>query len=78
MSYRGLGGRVRRVERETAGPYGRCADCPPIGFVEVDADGNVLAGAYPEPCAVCGGPYDDAIRYIQVVRPDDGEDVVEF
>jgi hypothetical protein len=50
--------RLQRLERSAGLDAGRCPDCPPVAFVTVDADGNLVEGAYSEPCRTCGGPHD--------------------
>jgi len=57
MSVARLNARLRRLERRVPARADRCSDCPPVAFITEDADGNVIEGAYPEPCRTCGGPY---------------------
>ncbi len=64
-----LRGRLVRLERALLPAPGRCPRCPRIALVTVDADGNVVEGAYPKPCQCCGGPYDDRISYVEVCLP---------
>ena len=59
--------RLERLEtRSNCGAW--CLSCPPIAVVTEDADGNLLSGAYPPPCARCGGPH-NGIRVVVVVEP---------
>jgi hypothetical protein len=66
-----LRGRIGRLERATPPRAGRCSACPPIAFVTEDAHGNLVEGAYPEPCSRCGGSFDRAIRFTIVRIPPD-------
>jgi hypothetical protein len=61
--------RLDRLKREVSPIPGRCPDCPPIAIVREDANGNLLEGAYPEPCRSCGGPYGVGIRAVVVQLP---------
>ncbi len=70
---KGLRKRLGQLGRALLPASGRCPACPPVAFVSVDADGNVLDGAYPVPCSRCGGPYDDGIRYVEVLLPREDE-----
>jgi hypothetical protein len=65
-------GRLERLERRATGKGGRCPDCPPITFVEVDETGAPLPGfAFPAPCPTCGGPH-GCISFVEVVvQPND-------
>jgi hypothetical protein len=62
-----LRARLARLEkaRQAAWGRGRCPQCPPAAIVEVDQDGNLLSGAYPEPCRRCGGPH-EGVSFIEV------------
>lgn len=66
---RNIRGRLGRLERAARRLPGCCPDCPPIAMVTEDANGDVLAGAYPEPCSRCGGPYGGGIRVFVVKVP---------
>jgi hypothetical protein len=69
---RNIRSRLAKLEAAVPPPSGRCPDCPPPGpvvFVDVDAEGNLLSGAYPPRCARCGGPHGDGIRFVEVVLP---------
>jgi hypothetical protein len=66
-----LRGRLGRLERTCFPRAGRCPACPPIALVTEDAHGNLVEGAYPEPCSRCGGPYDGSVRVIIVRLPPD-------
>ncbi len=70
---KGLRKRLGQLERVLLPAPARCPACPPVAFVSVDADGNLLDGAYPEPCPRCGGPHDDGIRYVEVLLPREDE-----
>lgn len=48
---------------------GYCPACPTITLRTEDADGNLLAGAYPEPCCRCDGSFGGGIRAISVQVP---------
>jgi hypothetical protein len=68
--------RLKRLERAQVSP-GRCPECPPLTFVEVDEAGKLLPGSppWPEPCRRCGGPHDGSIQFIEVVlRREAGDD----
>jgi hypothetical protein len=64
-----LRGRLNRLERAVLPSSGRCPGCPPIALVTEDSDGNVLEGAYPKPCSICGGTHDRGIKVIVVRLP---------
>ena len=66
---RNIRGRLVRLERTASPVPGYCTDCPPIALVTEDAAGNIVEGAYAEPCRRCNGPHGRGIRAVVVQVP---------